>query len=128
MSDDYRTADDFVSGEQVVPHPVEGAIPVYDDGIPPETVMPASSCPCCGERMPTIYDVWQARRRRDRLVEERNQYEFDDPMWDAYNEGIQYHRKEIDRLLAALPANVSSWVNRVTDRLAREDPFGVNDR
>ena len=125
---EYRTADSFISGEESIPHPVQGAVPVYNDGIPPETVLPAWRCPCCGEQMPTIYDVWQARRNRNRLAARRNQYEFDDPMWDAYNEGVHHYRDEVSRLLSGLPAGVSSWVSNVTDPLAEPDPFGVNDR
>jgi len=110
-----RTASSFVSGEDVVPHPVQGAIPVYDDGVPPDTILPAWRCPCCNETMPSILDVWKAKRNRDRLAHRREQYEFDTDEWDAYNEGVHHYRREIDRLLGALPAEVSGWVSRVTD-------------
>jgi len=114
-SDEYRTADDFVSGAEVVPHPVDGAIPVYDDGIPPDTILPAWRCPCCDATMPSLLDLWNARRNRDRLAERREEFEFDTDEWEAYNAGVHHYRDEIDRLLGALPANVSSWASRVTD-------------
>jgi hypothetical protein len=116
-----RTASSFVSGEDVVPHPVQGAIPVYDDGVPPDTILPAWRCPCCNETMPSILDVWKAKRNRDRLADRREQYEFDTDEWDAYNKGVHHYRREIDRLLGALPAEVSAWVRHVTN--PRRPPY-----
>jgi hypothetical protein len=119
--EEYRTADAFVSGEETVPHPVKGAIPVYDDGVPPDTILPATRCPCCDELMPSLLDIWKARQNRDRLAERREQYDFGTGKWEGYNEGVHHYRKEIARLLGALPANVSSWASRVTD--PRRPPY-----
>lgn len=108
---DGEIAHDFVSGEEYIPHPVNGAVPVYESK-PPNTVLPGWRCPDCGTSMPTIQDIWKAYRNRDRLAALREEHEFDTDEWEAYNEGVHHYRREIDRLLSALPAKVSSWVRK----------------
>lgn len=112
MTSRTRTADGFVSGEELIPHPVQGAVPVYDDGGPPDTILPGWRCPCCGETMPTVRDFWRADRNRTRLVQMREEHEFDSDEWEAYNEGVQHYSQEIGRLHSALPAEITGWVQR----------------
>jgi hypothetical protein len=78
--------------------------------------------------MPSLRDLWSARRKRDRLAAHREEYEFDTEEWDAFNDGVHHYRNEIDRMLWALPAGVSSWASSVTDPLRDLDTFDPNGR
>ena len=109
-----ETAETFVDGGDLVPHPVDGPVPLYE-GHPPDTILPAWRCPDCGTSMPSIRDVWEADRRRERLVREREEYDYDTDEWDALNEGVHHYRRRIGDLLGALPSNISAWLTREMD-------------
>lgn len=100
---------EFVRGEETIPHPVTGLMPVYD-GHPPDTVLPGWRCPDCGTSMPTIYEIWKADKNRLRLADERLEVNQGSEQWHAYTDGIHHYRDELNRMFSALPANVSSWV------------------
>lgn len=108
-----KTADKFIDGTELIPHPTKGMVPLYE-GHPPDTPLPIWRCPHCGESGVSMKDLWKAYKRRDRLVFEREAYDYDDPEWSDLNEGVHEMRREIDRLLWALPPNVSSWVSDET--------------
>ncbi|WP_436348828.1 hypothetical protein [Natronorubrum sp. FCH18a] len=106
-----ETAEAFVDGTALIPHPITGAVPIYE-GHPPDTHLPAWRCHDCGETAPTILEFWQADRNRHRLARERGEYEYGTDEWDAYTEGLYHYRDRIDRLYSALPATISSWVSQ----------------
>ncbi|WP_440767547.1 hypothetical protein [Natronorubrum sp. DTA7] len=107
----YETAEAFVDGTALVPHPMTGAVPIYESH-PPDTHLPAWRCHKCGETAPTILEFWRADRNRHRLARERSEHEYGTDEWDAYTEGLHHYRNRIDRLYSALPATISSWVSQ----------------
>lgn len=109
-----ETATDFEPGETLVPHSINGAVPLYPDH-PPDTYLPMWRCPHCGEHGVTMKDLWRLYKRRGRLLALKNEYEYDDPAWSHYNDGIQATNQEISQLLWALPANISKWARENTD-------------
>lgn len=106
-----ETTAEFVSGEEYIPHPVKGLVPIYKRH-PPKTTLPGWRCPDCGSSMPTMYDLWRADQNRNRLARHREEHEFATVEWEAFNEGVHHYRREIDRMLSALPANVSSGARK----------------
>ena len=107
--DDGEVARDYVSGEDYMPHPTQGIVPLYEEH-PPKTTLPSWRCPDCGSSMPTIYDVWKAYQNKDRLAHRREQHEFETEEWVGYNEGVHHYRRKIDRMMSALPPEVAGWV------------------
>lgn len=117
---EHETAHDFQDGSELVPHPVNGAVPLYPDH-PPDTYLPMWRCPHCGESGVTMKDIWRLYKRRERLLNLKNEYEYDEPEWSHYNDGIQATNKQLSRLTWALPANVSKWVRDNTEPRFWED-------
>jgi hypothetical protein len=109
-----ETVETFVDGPDLVPHPIDGMVPLYE-GHPPDTILPSWRCPDCGTTMPSIRDVWEADRRRERLAHEREEYEYGTDEWDALNEGVHHYRRRVDKLLGALPSNITAWLTRDVD-------------
>jgi len=111
---DTKTADGFRDGTALVPHSINGMVPLYEDH-PPDTYLPMWRCPHCGEHGVTLKDIWRLYRRRERLLILKNEYDYTDTEWSHYNEGIQQTNRELERLTWALPSNVSKWVRENTE-------------
>ena len=107
-------ASTFVSGTDLIPHPVDGAVPLYDNH-PPDTHLPMWRCPHCGESGVTMHDIWKLFKRRRRLLDEREAYDYPSEEWKTFQDGIRETNREIDRFLGALPAEVSGWVRPHVD-------------
>lgn len=107
---EYEIAEAFVHAEALFPDR-NGAVPLYSDH-PPDTQLPMWRCPCCGEVGPTMKDLWRLYKRRDRLVEERNEYDYPSEEWEAFQEGVRETNRRIDAIGGALPSEVSSWIRR----------------
>lgn len=116
MSDtdsDQEIADVFVNSEELFPDR-HGAVPLYSDH-PPDTHLPMWRCPCCHEPGPTMRDLWQLYKRRERLLDLQNEYDYPSEGWTAYNEGIQETNRRISRITWALPSEVAGWIRKQVD-------------
>lgn len=113
VQQDDEIAEVLVDADALLPDR-NGAVPLYTDHAP-DTHLPMWRCPCCGESAPTMNDLWRLYKRRERLIDEKNEYEYPSEEWDAYQEGIKETNRRISRLTGALPSEIASWVRDQVD-------------
>jgi len=107
---EYETADNFVPADEAIPHPVQGALPLYEDH-PPDTWLPMQRCPECGETV-SIKDIWRLYKRRERLLELQQELHHTSDEYHAYQKGIRDAMRNADTYFWALNSKISSWVRK----------------